>query len=341
MMRFNLYFLSTIMVVTFFKNVQSQIPKSAKETIDIQDLYIRDPYVLPDTSTNTYFLYKAAMVDNGHGKQQSGVAAYESEDLKTWKGPYIVYQTPSDNWITGGVWAPEVHRYKGRYYLFATLNSDIPWKKQKNEWPAYTFRGTQIFYSDSPLGPFKPFSRFPHTPMDEMALDGTLWIEDGKPFMVYCHEWVQEVDGAMNVIQLKPDLSGTIGSPVRLFYASAAAWSTGSEHSDGQVSYVTDGCFLYKTKSGNLLMIWSSFYNGRYAIGVSQSVTGSVMGPWVHQSKPLFEQHGGHGMLFRTFDGRLVLTFHGPNSPAGKERAIFYEVEDQGDTLTLGNRIGM
>ncbi len=82
-------------------------------------------------------------------------------------------------------------------------------------------------------------------------------------------------------------------------------------------------------------MIWSSFMHGEYAIGIAESMTGKVTGPWKQQPEPLFTKHGGHGMIFKTFDGRLCLTFHQPNSPSGKERAHIFELEDTGDSLKL------
>ena len=63
---------------------------------------------------------------------------------------------PDGNGLAGTVWAPEVHKYDGKYYLFATINSDIVWKKRKEGWADYTWRGTQIFHADSPEGPFTP-----------------------------------------------------------------------------------------------------------------------------------------------------------------------------------------
>ena len=45
--------------------------------------------------------------------------------------------------------------------------------------------------------------------------------------------------------------------------------------------------------------------------------------------------HGGHGMIFHTFDGRLCLVLHAPNSPSGAERAHIFEIEDLGHTLKL------
>lgn len=324
-------------VVSFFTflngSAQAQQPVS---TVDIKDLYVRDPYIVPDAATKTYFLYKAGQVANEKGQTVNGVVAYKSKDLKKWEGPYTVFGMPDNNWITGVVWAPEVHKYRGKYYLFATLNSDIEWKKQRENWPKYTFRGTQIFHSDSLLGPFLPFAdKLPHTPMDRMALDGTLWEENGIPYMIYCHEWVQIEDGTMELIRLSHDLSKTIGPSQTLFHASGAAWSTGSHHKDGTSSYVTDGCFLYRTKADKLLMVWSSFKAGSYAVGIAESTTGKVTGPWIQQKDLLFEANGGHGMLFKTFDGRLMLTLHGPNSPSGSERMQIFEVEDVGYTLVL------
>jgi hypothetical protein len=169
-----------------------------------------------------------------------------------------------------------------------------------------------------------------------MCLDGTLWVEDKVPYMIYCHEWVEVKDGEMCLVPLKKDLSEPAGQPVRLFCASAASWSTGSNAANpADKTYVTDGCFLYKTKDGKLLMIWSSFKNGSYAIGIAESVTGKVHGPWRQQKDLLFDSHGGHGMIFRHFDGRLCLVFHAPNSPGGSERAHIYELEDVGTSLRL------
>ena len=293
------------------------------------DIFIRDPYIVTDVQKGIYYMYASSPQKGRDGQTLGGVAVYTSKDLKAWKGPKQVFTVPEDNWITGTVWAPEVHLYKGRYYLFATLNSDIEWKKKQEGWGAYTFRGTQIFHSDSPEGPFFPFNRLPHTPIDYMALDGTLWVEDGTPYMVFCHEWVQIVDGTMAVVELKPDLSAPVGQPLRLFCASSAPWTP-----EGGKNYVTDGCFLYRTKSDKLLMIWSSFSKEGYAIGIAESTSGKVIGPWKQHPETLFNRDGGHGMLFRTFDGKLCVVFHQPNR-GGAERAHIFELEDTGDSLKV------
>ena len=74
-----------------------------------------------------------------------------------------------------------------------------------------------MLVADSPLGPFKPFRNRSTLPTDVMTPDGTLWVEDGVPYMVYAHEWVQITDGRVEMIRLKDDLSETVGEPARLF----------------------------------------------------------------------------------------------------------------------------
>lgn len=324
----------------FLLVVKKSLAQEKVSDVDIKNLYVRDPFIVANESTKTYYLYKASSKENNEGNETTGVEVFKSKDLKTWTGPYTVFKTPSTNWITGAIWAPEVHYYRGKYYLFATMNSDIEWKKKREGFPNYFFRGTQIFHADKPEGPFLPFdNKEPHTPLDRMALDGTLWVENGIPYMIYCHEWVQVEDGTMELVQLEKDLSRPVGASVTLFNASSAAWSTGDKQADGTTTYVTDGCFVYRTKTGKLLMIWSSFKNGKYAIGIAESKTGKLKGPWVQQPRLLFEEHGGHGMLFKTFNGKLVLTFHGPNSPGGSERMKLFEVEDAGDSLLLGKQL--
>ena len=129
------------------------------------------------------------------------------------------------------------------------------------------------------------------TPIDYMALDGTLYVEDNQPYMVFCHEWVQIVDGTVEYVRLDKDLAEAIGSPVRMFNGSACCVAEPGE------SYVTDGCFMYRTRTGKLLMIWASFGPDGYAECVAESLTGKISGPWRQQSEPLFKKDGGHAMI--------------------------------------------
>ena len=97
------------------------------QNLTLEDINIRDPYILPQAEEGVYYMYASSSVKED-GKFYGGMVAYKSKDLKNWTGPIRVFDVPRDNALTGAVWAPEVHFYQGKYYLFATLNSDIVWK---------------------------------------------------------------------------------------------------------------------------------------------------------------------------------------------------------------------
>jgi arabinan endo-1,5-alpha-L-arabinosidase len=298
------------------------------------DIQIRDPFIMPVAETKTYYMYDRMAVRLKDGTVRQGVGAYTSKDLENWEDIRPVFHFPDGFWAQRSIWAPEVHRYKGKYYLFATFTSKdklpTPKGRQQN-----VKRATQILVSESPDGPFKPFANKPHTPEDWMSLDGTLWVEDGVPYMIFCREWVQVTDGTMELVRLKDDLSDVVGKPKTLFKASDAKWVRSLHFTEG---YVTDGCFLHRTKSGRLLMIWSSFgEKGKYMVAIAYSASGKVAGPWKQSDKPLLAVDAGHGMIFKTFDGRLMMTVHQPNS--GKIRARLFELKDAGETLAIQREI--
>jgi len=282
--------------------------------ITTDQIQIRDPFVLTDEANRCYYLYGSTDKDIWKGRA-TGFDAYRSKDLKVWEGPFPAFRPPAGFWSQTNYWAPEVHVYKGRYYMFATFKAEG------------VCRGTQILVADDPLGPFVPHSDGPVTPRDWECLDGTLYVDDaGQPWMVFCHEWVQVKDGTICAIPLADDLSRAAGEPVRLFAASEAPWVEQVQSPRHGAGYVTDGPFMYRT-AGKLIMIWSSFRGGQYAQGMAVSESGSVMGPWRQVPQPLYESDGGHGMIFRTLDGRIMLALHTPNKTP-YERAIFIELEE-------------
>lgn len=313
-------------------------PAVGETGLRLGDFRAHDPFILADEKTQTYYLY-TSVTSGAIPEDQSGVVAYTSKNLKSWKGPQVVFKVPEDGWAnpSEGAWAPEVHLYKGKYYLFVTLhNSDKIIAEPPESWRTTHMRGTQIFVSDSPEGPFKAITDRPTTPKDMMTLDGTLYVEDGKPWIVYCHEWIQVINGTIEAMRLKEDLSGTIGEPILLFRASDAPWITpwDAQPGDEPREFVSDGAFLYRTKAGKLLMLWSSWQeNGKYAQTVAYSLSGRLKGPW-RQDEPLLTNDSGHGMIFETFDGKLMLVVHQPTmSP--ESRARLHEIVDTGDGIKI------
>lgn len=301
-------------------------PAAAFSTdVDLADVRMRDACVLPDPATQTYTIIASA--------RGAGVRAYQSKDLIHWQGPTQIFRAGPKFWgdidVTG-VWAPELHFFRGKHYLFLTFDTRHPLPEQWRDWLPRVSRGSQVLVGESALGPFRPFANRPTLPPDMMTLDGTLWEEDGAPYMVFCHEWVQIKDGTVEYVRLKDDLSETVGEPKRLFHGSDAVWS---EKNETWGCHVTDGPWLHRSKSGKLFMLWSSGAKRGYVTGVAVADSGKLAGPWRQQREPLFADDGGHAMLFTRFDGQLMMVLHAPNKDT--ERARFFEVEDTGETLRI------
>jgi beta-xylosidase len=199
-------------------------------------------------------------------------------------------------------------------------------------------RGTAVLRSAGIMGPFEPWSEGPVTPSDWECLDGTLYIDKaGTPWMVFCHEWQQVEDGQICIMRLTDDLREAASEPALLFRASSALWSSPLKNR-GQGKYVTDGPFVYTAKDGSLILLWSSFgEDGSYRIGAAYSDT--IEGPWTQETEPLYKADGGHGMVFKAFDGKLYLSIHTPNKTPN-ERPIFVELyEEDGKLQTTGRVI--
>ena len=148
-----------------------------------------------------------------------------------------------------------------------------------------------------------------YLPEDYLTLDGTFWVDrNGKPYMVYCGEWLQNWNGTIEKIELKKDLSGSVGKGKVLFRASASPWSRERMGDRIQFNRVTDGPWLFKTETGRLGMLWTSWVLGDYTQGVAYSRSGTLDGPWIQEKEPVTPSNFGHGMIFRTFDGQILLS---------------------------------
>lgn len=274
---------------------------------------LRDPFVLAENGK--YYVY-------GTGWKCAVSSRGKLDGLWSVYGGIVTVPTDA----VKDMWAPEVYKYNGEYYMFTTYYS------------AKTgHRGCSVFKSAHPNGLFVEISDGHVTPSDWDAIDGTLYIDtDGTPWMVFVHEWTSMKDGvgSMAAAKMSADLTHFVSEPIELFRATDAKWSR---------SGVTDGCFMRLCENGELIMLWSTFDKYGYCIGVARSDNGRLDGNWTHDDAPLYtkgsdgQYDGGHCMLFTSLEGQLYLCMHSPNnsSQGRSETPVFIPVKEENGRIIL------
>lgn len=269
------------------------------------EINIRDPFVLPHEGK--YYMY-GTRVGN-----PTGFDVYISEDLENWTQPKSVLEYTEGSWRETDYWAPEVHLYHGKFYMFASF------KGSKHD------RGTAILVSDTPDGIFVEHSDGAVTPKGWECLDGTLYVsKDGTPYMIFCHEWQQIGNGTVCSIELSKDLKCAVSEPRLLWTAGDALWAHNLTWGQHEVNYVTDGPWII-TRNHKLIALWSSFNDSGYVEAISRSDNGDVSGNWSIDDILLYDGDGGHGMVFETFDGQCKFVYHSPNTDL-EERPCFKDI---------------
>ena len=298
-----------------------------------EEIHMRDPFVLPYEKEKKYYLFGTTFAD-GCGDEEPVFEVFVSEDLESWKGPYVAFYPPAGFYGVRHYWAPEVFEIDGYFYMFASCKGGIGQS-----------RDTVILQADHPAGPYVPHSQGPVTPADWECLDGTYYEDDtGQKWMIFCHEWTQLYEGKIKAIRLKNDLTGSFGEVVDILNAKDRPWIR--KFGDLRIEkegYLTDAPFMYQAKNGELLMLWSSYsikgYSkagiGGYTVAIARSKNGKIEGPWTHDEQLLMDMNAGHSSLFRDFDGILKICTHYPDTPHGDEHPLFLIVGENESGLKM------
>ncbi len=327
------FYLSLILCLCFVSQVltaQNRNRYELRTDVPLDSIRLSDPAILTDYKTGMYYM------------TGTGGMLWKSKDLKLWDGPFQVVEHNKNSWMGENpmIWAAELHEYKGKYYYFATFTNKDIMVDTVNGRPLER-RASHVLVSDKPEGPYVPMKDETYLPAGMLTLDGTFWVDnDGKPYMIYCHEWLQNNDGTMEKIALKEDLSGSAGQGEILFRASDSPWSR--EVIDGKTgpNRVTDGPYLFRTETGRLGMIWTSWIYNVYTQGVAYSESGTLDGSWIQEAEPITPPDFGHGMLFQTMDGKWLMSVHSHKDIDGRYIRVphLFVVDLTGDKLVVGER---
>lgn len=271
-----------------------------------QDIRIRDPFFFEENGK--YYLLGTTGDDPWeHG---TDFTLYETEDLTDFRP---VCRMVEDGTLEGKqFWAPELHKYRGKYYLLVSVYDDV------------RSRGSIFLVSDTLKGPYVPLTGERITPAGWTCLDATLFEWKGKPYLCFSNEWIDAVtrdgDGSLYIAELTEDLKAI----VRYKKIVSGKYCGFSEEIEtrGIRGYVAEGPFLWE-EDGHLVLLWSTYTKNGYS--VIESEAKEPFGEYVFR-RNLFDDDGGHCMLF-TYGGRRKLVLHHPNT-APDERAKVFDLEE-------------
>ena len=281
------------------------------------EIPVRDPSVLAFPDEGICRLYSAETA-----KGARGVCVRTSANLSDWSAPKRILDLPAD--ATDCV-TPRLCVWRGAYYLFVALT------RKGDPRSVWAFRG------ETPEGPFRPVSDRAVTPPGLQALGGSLWVEDGRPYLLFAQEWCQTGEGRVLLAPLSDDLSQLTGEPRTLLRATDFSGVSISDCSKKDAyERIADAPFLYRSpKGGKLHLLWSNtLFDYNRAVLVAESASGRAEGPWTRHRLLFGLGNGGHGTVVRAPDGRLLLALERSGGLPGA-RLELYPLADDGAGLRL------
>ena len=262
-----------------------------------ENLRIRDPFIF--VRDNKYYLLGTTGTDPWI--KGSDLILYESEDLENFREKCAMVKK---EYLEGykNIWAPELHEYKGKYYLIFSV-----FKEEKG-------RGSIIFVSDDLNGNFKPLTGEYVTPQNWGCLDATLFIFGGAPYLCFSNEWTTPItgdgDGSLFIARLSHDLKRIEDKPKKIVSGKYSGAAIQIDDGKNTFGYVAEGPYLYE-ENGKIVLLWSTYTKTGYSVFRCVSENG-VYGDYTIEKK-IFEKDGGHCMRFTDLQGKPHLVLHQPN----------------------------
>jgi beta-xylosidase len=222
----------------------------------------------------------------------TGFQVMQSDDLVHWTHKGVALEVP---WSRVHYWAPEVVRYRGRFYM--TYSAENPTNKKHD---------IGIAIAASPLGPFRHLTKLVEAePGQRGVIDATIFFDpDGTPYLIYSEENPRSI--VMRA--LSRDLLRVAPRKVTLLRPDRP-WERG----------VTEAPTLLFRDGVYHLLYSAGPYEGskagcRYLVAHAKSHR--LQGPYVKTEKPLLETRDGqvygpgHQCLITLPSGETWMGYH-------------------------------
>ena len=276
--------------------------------INRKDLIVRDPFIYRENG-KTYLLGTTGPDPWDKG---SDLSIYETDDLEnfTLLGALVRKDLLKEY---KNIWAPELHKYNGMYYLIVTV-----FNEEKG-------RGSIILYSNKIESGYEFLTGKYITPEGWGCLDATLFVTKNKPYLCFSNEWTTPItcdgDGSLFIAPLSSDLKNICGKPKKIISGKYCGFAK-MISSKSCKGFVAEGPWLFE-ENGKIALLWSTITKTGYS--VIKSVANDVMGDYVFD-KFIFTENGGHCMKFTWKDGKNYISLHQPNeTPNERLKTFIYE----------------
>lgn len=251
-----------------------------------------DPYVLEHEGV----FYAYATHNSAEGFQMM-----TSTDLVTWKHEGGV---GLPEWSKDHLWAPEVHFWKGEFYLFYSALDPVSRK-----------RDLAVAKGPTPRGPFKLVSKLivgstlNKGGSEDGAIDPTLYVEDDRPYLLYIQEAQPR---AIALVQLSDDLSRTVGEESTVI------------RPDREIEKgILDAPTLVKRGDTYWMLFstgWFQSWKRDACYQVFAASSKNLRGPYVKQTEPVLTSKvgetlsPGHQCVFQLKSGEWWIGYHAWNN---------------------------
>ncbi|GGY66985.1 glycoside hydrolase family 43 protein [Pseudoduganella albidiflava] len=207
------------------------------------------------------------------------------------------------------VWAPEMHRIDGKWYIYFTAGrAEAIWEIR-----LYVLECE----SDDPLrGPWKERGQL-KTGWESFALDATTFALDGKRYLLWTQRPKESGKKQTDIYIAPMDTPLSIAGPAVLLTEPEYAWE--------QVGHHVNEAPAVLVKNGRVFMTYSaSATDANYALGMLTAPVGANLldrKSWTKSPRPVFassvenSQYGpGHNSFTTTADGKTdILVYHARN----------------------------
>ncbi len=268
-------------------------------TQNIDTMQLRNPFIFLDRENLVYYM------------TGDGGTVWTSKNMHTWVGPYNVLQPDPSISLQDirQITAPEIHKYKNRYYYIATFAPNDS-----------TDNTNRIFVSDSIQGPYKPVNN------EKRALSSGMNAtmchdEHGYGYLIYNQS--TEKHNNIQIILLTENFNEQIGEPYVMLSSE---------------SQIIDGPFIFETEEYRLGMLFTTQKDEKSMLCAAYSEKGEGLnGPWHIEQQPLLADGYGQAMLFNDYDGTLMMALHKDTTINGKKTSLprIFEVDTQLEKLKI------